>query len=128
MYAFRPSGEKSAAVAPAICKFTVALDEVSTTKTWLGVSTVFDTMTRLPSGATASTFPGAALMKALTLGGLPLAFRTINPRVPNRPELVPRKAFVPCRLNNNELGVAGRLIGLPTVFLQIGRATCRERV
>src|SRR5207237_9821755 len=116
MNAFRLSGEKAAAVAPAMLRATVA-PVLLTMKTWLGVSAVSETMTLLPSGEIARTFPGADLFS------LTLVETTINPFVPNSPRFVPRYAFRPCRSNNNEFGVAGRLTALPTVFAGIAMGT-----
>src|SRR5213594_3142476 len=99
MNAFRLSGEKAAAVAPAMLRATVA-PVLLTMKTWLGVSAVSETMILLPSGET-----------------------TINPFVPNSPRFVPRYAFLPCRSNNNEFGVAGRPTAFPTVFAGIAMGT-----
>jgi len=118
MNAFRLSGEKAAAVAPAMLRATVA-PVLLTMKTWLGVSAVSETITRLPSGEIARTFPGADLFSLTEL--VPEA--TINPFVPNSARLVPRYAFLPCRSNNNEFGVAGRLTALPTVFAGIAIGT-----
>ena len=116
MNAFRLSGEKAAAVAPAMLRATVA-PVLLTMKTWLGVSAVSETMTLLPSGEIARTFPGADLFS------LTLVETTINPFVPNSPRFVPRYAFRPCRSNNNEFGVAGRLTAFPTVFAGIAMGT-----
>src|SRR5205814_1589407 len=72
MNAFRLSGEKAAAVAPAMLRATVA-PVLLTMKTWLGVSAVSETMILLPSGEIARTFPGADLFS------LTLVETTINP-------------------------------------------------
>src|SRR2546426_1835688 len=116
MNAFRLSGEKAAAVAPAMLRATVA-PVLLTMKTWLGVSAVSETMILLPSGEIARTFPGADLFS------LTLVETTINPFVPNSPRFVPRYAFLPCRSNNNEFGVAGRPTAFPTVFAGIAMGT-----
>src|SRR2546428_10336340 len=118
MNAFRLSGEKAAAVAPAMLRATVA-PVLLTMKTWLGVSAVSETMILLPSGEIARTFPGADLF-SLTES---VREASINPFVQNSPRFVPRYAFLPCRSNNNEFGVAGRLTALPTVFAGIAMGT-----
>ena len=118
MNAFRLSGEKAAAVAPAMLRATVA-PVLLTMKTWLGVSAVSETMILLPSGEIARTFPGADLFSLTE----PVPETSINPFVPNSPRFVPRYAFLPCRSNNNEFGVAGRLTALPTVFAGIAMGT-----
>src|SRR5207244_1797243 len=109
MNAFRLSGEKAAAVAPAMLRATVA-PVLLTMKTWLGVSAVSETMILLPSGEIARTFPGADLFS------LTLVETTINPFVPNSPMFVPRYAFLPCRSNNINLGVVGGPIHFQTWF------------
>src|SRR5207302_9354014 len=70
-----------------------------------------------PSGEIARTFPGADLFSPT------LVETTINPFVPNSPRFVPRYAFLPCRSNNNEFGVAGRPTAFPTVFAGIAMGT-----
>src|SRR5207245_5751043 len=112
MNAFRLSGEKAAAVAPAMLRATVAA-VLLTMKTWLGVSAVSETMILLPSGEIARTFPGADLFS------LTLVETTINPFVPISPSFVPRYVFLPCRSNNNQLGVAGRRTAFPPMFAGI---------
>src|SRR5438132_3524127 len=116
MNAFRLSGEKAAAVAPAMLRATVA-PVLLTMKTWLGVSAVSETMILLPSGEIARTFPGADLFS------LTLVETTINPFVPNSTRLVPRYAFRPWRSNNNEFGVVGRLTAFPTGFAGVAIGT-----
>src|SRR3989475_3062920 len=118
MNAFRLSGEKAAAVAPAMLRATVA-PVLLTMKTWLGVSAVSETMILLPSGEIARTFPGADLFSLTE----PVPETSINPFVPNSPRFVPRYAFLPCRSNNNEFGVAGRPTAFPTVFAGIAMGT-----
>src|SRR2546427_12542446 len=109
MNAFRLSGEKAAAVAPAMLRATVA-PVLLTMKTWLGVSAVSETMILLPSGEIARTFPGADVFS------LTLVDTTINPFVPNSPRFVPSDAFSPGRSNNNEFGGAGILTRFHTIF------------
>src|SRR2546425_3402865 len=118
MNAFRLSGEKAAAVAPAMLRATVA-PVLLTMKTWLGVSAVSETMILLPSGEIARTFPGADLFSLTD----PVPETSINPFVPNSPRFVPRYAFLPCQSNNNEFGVAGRLTALPTAVAGIAMGT-----
>src|SRR5207247_1832758 len=112
MNAFRLSGEKAAAVAPAMLRATVA-PVLLTMKTWLGVSAVSETMILLPSGEIARTFPGADLFS------LTLVETTINPFVPNSPRFGPRYTFRPCRSNKNEFGMSGRHTAFMTVISRI---------
>src|SRR5437870_11909206 len=97
MNAFRLSGEKAAAVAPAMLRATVA-PVLLTMKTWLGVSAVSETMILLPSGEIARTFPGADLFS------LTLVETTINPFVPNSPR------FVRSEEHTSELQSRGHLV------------------
>ena len=62
MYAFRLSGENTAAVAPGIKSDVIVRDVVLQllhTNIWLGVSTVSEKITLVVSGDTANTAPKA---------------------------------------------------------------------
>ena len=121
MYAFRLSGEKAAAVAPLmgrtveVLALPQGLPLQLKTKVSTGVSLVSDRMALVPSGETASTLPGAD-GNEVTDEVAEDAFSTINPLVPSSPRSVPRSAEVPLGSITREFGVAGRLIGVPTVF------------
>jgi hypothetical protein len=91
IYAFRLSGEKSAAVAPVILSATLLwlVPLLVKMNTWLGVASVSDTITVLPSGETANTFP-VTEVNSLTVAELAVGLSTINPLVPRSPRSVPR--------------------------------------
>ena len=71
---------------------------------------MFDKITRLPSGETASTFP-VTVVTLETVGGLLLGSRIINPLS------LPKYALVPSELNTNEFGVAGNCTPCESVLV-----------
>ena len=99
MKALRLSGEKSAAVAPAMLSVVLVLLVVSNTITWVagggvllpGTGTALgsapERITFFPSGETVSTFPVTDLNCA-TAGGLATVI-CISPRLPKNEKSVP---------------------------------------
>jgi hypothetical protein len=78
MYAFDESGENAAAVAPEIRKFVNVLVAVLKTNTCFTDEEVSDTITSLPSGEMAKTWP-VTLGVVATVGGLAEAATAISP-------------------------------------------------
>ena len=93
----------------AMTDLPLAVFEASTTKTWFGMSVVFERMRRVPSLEMASTFP-VTEGNIFTDGGVVVGLSTISPLVPRRLWSVPRKAVVPVGVNTREFGTAGRRV------------------
>src|SRR5581483_2534648 len=73
---------------------------------------VSDTITVLPSGDTASTFPVTSVL-ALTLIGAALGLSVIKPCS------LPRNAFLPSGLKTKELGGLGRGAPIPRTLVDV---------
>ena len=89
---FAEEGAFTGEVSPLMLKAVGVLLLVSNTNTWFGTSVVSETMTLLPSGATARTLPGVEGNSSTPLAA---TFRICRPAVPNSPKSVPMYAVVP---------------------------------
>src|SRR5215467_1067336 len=135
MKALKPSLVNAAATAPGSTKFsTVLVLARKITSRWLaaldsmgsmfpvtgfGALAALETITVLPSGETASTFP---LLGATRVGVL------VAVSSDTRPAVVPKNALAPFGVITSEFGGPGRLIAVPTLLLVVSMGTIVEKL